>query len=166
MIQEIEAAERMVQSKRQEKLIAQGNLQTFQDEIDALKLENIASSSSLEQKKMILQVVKTETEEKIKQLNTFHSRFNDIKASLEEEAKITVSREKINLRIEERLKEREKELKTKEQLIQTLKHQVFKDSQVVAQLRRKESNLISEIRSTQVNICTNFNFVPLTKPLI
>lgn len=149
LIQEIDATERMVQSKRQERHIAHDNLQGFQDEMDALKLENIASSSSLEQKKMILQVLETEADGKVHQLDTFESRFNDIKASLEKEANITVSHENVNLHTEERLKEREKDLKMKEQLIQTLKHQMFKDSQVVAQLRQKESDLISEIRSTQ-----------------
>ena len=149
MIQEIDAAERIVQNKRQERHIAQGNLQEFQDEMDALKLENIASSSSLEQKKMLLQVLETEVNAKANQLDTFESRFNDIKTRVDKEAKNTISREKVNVHTEERLKEREKELKMKEQLLQTLKHQMFKDSQVVAQLRQKESELISEIRSTQ-----------------
>lgn len=164
-MQEIEATERMVQNKRQERLSTQSNLQTFQDEMESLKLESLASTASLEQKKQLLALVETEVEEKMKQLGIFRARYAEIKARLEEEEKVTLSREKLTRSVEERLLERDKELKEKEHFVQLLKQQMFKDSQTVAQLRQKESNTIADIRSTQVRrvgrtLITQSSYVP------
>ncbi len=153
MVQEIDASERVVQNRRQEKLEAQESLQTFQDEMDALKLESIASSTSLERMKTTLKITEAEATEKRKQLVAFKSRYDEIKMNLEAEMKVTTSKEKTTQNAEERLKEREKELKITEDKVQSLKQQMFKDSQTLADLRQRESNLISEIRSTQVICC-------------
>jgi chromosome segregation ATPase len=152
----------MVQNRRQEKIVAYENLQTFQDEMDALKLESIASSTSLERMKASLQMTEGEATEKMKQLHTFRTRYEEIKMRLDAEKEITASHEKTTQIAEERLKDREKELKTTEHQVQTLKQQMFKDSQILADLRQKESDLISEIRSTQVNT-TRINPIASTK---
>ena len=149
-MQDIDAAERAMQNKRQDKLEALESLLTFQDEMDALKLESVASSTSLERMKTTLKITEVEASEKRKQLVTFKSRFDEIKMNLEAEMKVTTSQEKATQNIEERLKLREKELKISVDKVQVLKHQMFKDSQVLADLRQRESNHISEIRSTQV----------------
>lgn len=110
----------------------------------------MASSTSLEQKKALLGATETELNEKVKQLDTFRARFDEIKTRLEEETNFTISKEKLTRTVEGRLVERKKELKSKEYLVDSLKQQMFKDSQLVAQLRQNESNIIVEIRSTQV----------------
>lgn len=100
-------------------------------------------------------LTETEVEEKIKQLKTFKERHKEIKARYEEETKVVMSQEKLTRRAEERLKDREKELKVKEQLTQALKQQMFKDSQNVAQLRQQEAKIITDIRTTQVRAINN-----------
>lgn len=149
----------MVQNRRQERVAAQESLQTFQDEMDALKLENETSSSSLERMKNTLEMTEIEGTEKVKQLHVFKARYDEIKKRFDMEIKVTSSREKTTQQVEEHLKNREKELKMTDQLLQTLKHQMFKDSQALAGLRQKESNLISEIHGTQVIFnCNSFNY--------
>ena len=102
-------------------------------------------------------LAETEVDEKIKQLKTFKERLTEIKARYEDETKVTMSQEKLTRRAEERLKDREKELKVKEQLTQALKQQMFRDSQKVAQLRQQEAKFITDIRSTQVRAINNYD---------
>ena len=158
MNEEIDATERFVQSKRQERVSSQQNQQALRDELDVLKLESIASVSSLQKSKAQQTVTEGDLQQKTNQMNLFRERCDIIKQSLEAEKKTTLSREKIAQNIEQRLKEREKESKLAENQIKSLKDQVFKDSQRLGKLRQVEDNLISEIRSSQVmkNIITAF----------
>lgn len=162
--QEIEAADRVVQSKRQEKISAQQNLQTFQDEIEALKLEAIASATSLDRTKNVLEVKKSEAIEKSNKFNLLRAKYEKVKLQLQEESKVTASKEELTQIVEGRLKEKEKELKFAEHKVKNMKEKMFKDSQILSQLRQKEFNLISELRSTEVISC--FLFHPTKMALI
>ena len=155
--QEIESADRVVQSKRQEKISAQQNLQMFQDEIEALKSEAIASATSLDRTKNVLEVTKSEVIEKSTKFNLLRAKYEKVKLQLQEESKVTASKEQLTQVVEGRLKEKQNDLKFAEHNVKNMKGKMFKDSQILSQLRQKESNLISEIKSTQVMSCFVFH---------
>ena len=126
-------------------------MQSFQDEYDILKAESVATTASLQKTKTKSEISAQEVSEKTKQLELFRKRIEEMKALLETEKQQTLSKEKINQHVEERLKAREKDLRSVELETEALRERMFKDSQHLAKLRKQESNLIAEIKSTQVS---------------
>ncbi len=156
MTKDLEIADRTVQNKRQERIQAQTGLQTMRDEFEVLKLESTAAASSLQKSRTKVDITSEEVAEKSKQLDKFKKRFESIKRNFESEKSDAVSKEKMSQHVEQRLKLKERELKNLEKSVQTLRERMFQDSQHLARLREKESNLISDIRCTQVKSMIEF----------
>lgn len=146
-----------MQQKRQERIDHQQNLQSLQDEFDVLKLESAAATSSLEKSKAKVDIAVQEVSDKTKQLETFQKRFDSIKADLDAEKNLTLSKEKRSEYIEAQRHVKEKELKQLEGAVHTLRERMIKDSDNLARLRENESDLIAEIKSTQVSIFSVIN---------
>uniref|UniRef100_A0A6U6L7L3 Coiled-coil domain-containing protein 39 n=1 Tax=Odontella aurita TaxID=265563 RepID=A0A6U6L7L3_9STRA len=151
LVQEVDAAERLVQSKKQEQLAQQESLQSMADELEVLKHESSASATALQKLQTEQKGFENEYTRKREQLASFRNRCDEIKMRLDEEKKATLSREKATIQVEKFLAEREKELKQADVHLQVLKDQQFKDSQYLADLRREEGDLIAEIKNAQAN---------------
>ncbi len=141
-----------MQQKRQERIDHQQNLQSLRDEFDVLKLESAAATTSLQKSKAKVDVAVQEFSDKSKQLETFQKRFDIIKTDLDTEKNLTLSKEKRSEYIEAQRESKEKELKQLEGKVHKLRERMFNDSDNLARLRDKESNLIAEIKSTQVSL--------------
>lgn len=149
LLQEVDAAERLVQNKRQEQLAEQQSLQSLSDELEVLKHESAASATALQRLQAEYEGCENEFTRKKAQLVSFQDRCDDIKRRLDEEKKVTLSTEKATIQVEKYLAEREKELKQADAHLQSLKELMFKDSQHLAELRKQEGDLIAEIKNTQ-----------------
>ena len=85
--QELLTAERQVQSKKKEYLDSQQNYQILQDELDVLKVESVSGATSLQKMKTQKVVLKGELDQKVKQLETFRNRHDEIESNLEKREK-------------------------------------------------------------------------------
>lgn len=126
------------------------NKVAFEDEMDVLQLESVSSSTSLQKKKATCAVLEGELSQKSSQMSNFRIRCDMIKERLEAEVKMTVSRGKTIEYVEQQLKEKQRDLNQTQNQIQTLKDKSFKDSQKLAASRQEESDLIADIRNTEV----------------
>ncbi len=153
MKQDIELGERQIQAKRQERLNKEKNRLEFKDELDALQLECVASENSLQETKHFYDAIDIELSQKKSQFERFIDRFQQVKFRLDEEKKLTVIGKLGVQEVEKKLKEREQELKLENDKVFSLKEQMFRDSQRLAEVRKNESNIISEIKGTQVSSC-------------
>jgi len=147
--QAIEAFERMSQSKREQQLSLQSSHQALKDELEVLKFESVSVASTLLKKKLEFDASKSALSNKKQQLSSFKNNCQKIRERLEQETKATSHKERAAKDVEEELLEHKKRLKQKENEIKTLNDTMFKESQHLADLRRKEADLIMEIKSTQ-----------------
>jgi len=150
-LKESEATNRIVQTKRQDKIDEDEILRSLQVEVDVLKAESIASSQSLQKAKTRSKVAAEEFAEKTKQLDLLQSRAEDIRKQLKSEKNTTLSKEKISQNAEDRFNAREKELKDTKKKNEDLRKRLFQESQNMAKLREKELGFIAEIKSAQVS---------------
>ena len=95
-------------------------------------------------------VLKGELDQKFKQLEIFRNRHDEIKSNLEKGKKATMSQEKLAQIIELRLKDRANELSKIENNVQSSKGHIFNNAQKLGTLRKIESDLISDIKGSQV----------------
>lgn len=147
---EVERAERAAQSKRQEAIDEGKVLKSLQIEFEILKAESADASLNLQRAKAQSSISLKEVEEKQRQLELFRSRMNAIQDQLSSEKSTVHSKEKITQHAEERLQAGEKELRNIQAKNEGLREQMFKDCQHLAELHENESNLIIDIKSTQV----------------
>lgn len=147
-----DATNRLVQQKRQEKVDEDEILRSLQVEVDILKAESIASSQSLQKAKTKSKAAAEEVSEKLKQLELFQNKVEDIKSQLSSEKDLTLSKEKISQNAEDRLNAKEKEMKLMDKRNEDLRKRLYQESQHMTKLREKESNLIGEIKSSQVRV--------------
>ena len=78
--------------------------------------------------------------------------LHDTKEKLSQDKLVTLSTEKITEAIEKALVAREKDLEAAEKNIAQLKQKMYKDSQRLAEFRKKEADLISDIHGAHANI--------------
>ena len=95
-------------------------------------------------------VLKRELDQKVKQLETFRNRHDEIESNLEKGKKATMSQEKLAQIIELPLKDRAKELSKIESNVKSSKYHIFNNAQKLGILRKIESDLISDIKGSQV----------------
>ena len=148
----VEASNRLAQNKRQGRIDEHEILRSIQVEVNVLKAESIASSQSLQKAKTESKAAANEVSEKLKQLELFQNHVEEIKRQLGSEKDLILSKDKISQNAEDRLNAREKEMKLMEKRNEDLRKRLYQESQHMAKLREKESNLIAEIKSTQVSV--------------
>ena len=124
--------------------------ESFINEVEILRHENVSSSISLAKTKNELEASEATLEEKKKQLNKVERQFENAKRRLQQEKKEKKSQEDAIKDVEQMLVNHEKELRSSENNVQTLNDQMFKDSQYLAELRKDELTLITDIKSAQV----------------
>jgi len=146
----VDSAERQLQSKRQEKISLQHGHQAFMDELEVLKIESNALEIAMQRAKIAQKVAEGTLDDKLKQMNQFRFRCDDIRKRLEAESITTISRERTIKDVEVRLEKREQEYKQVLNSVRSLKNQLFKDSQKLGSLRQSEADMIADIQSTQV----------------
>mmetsp|Transcript_2653 Transcript_2653/g.4939 ORF Transcript_2653/g.4939 Transcript_2653/m.4939 type:complete len:891 (+) Transcript_2653:26-2698(+) len=156
MQQILEALDRAAQEKRKEKIDEGAILRSLHDELDSVKLESSGASISLQNAKTAVSILVGEVAEKEKHLKLFHNRVKEIKSQLLHEKNAIQDKEGVSLYVNERFKRTEKEVKLAGARIDKLREHVFKESNNLATLREKESNLLSEIQSTK-NIIKNLS---------
>jgi len=149
---DVETANRAAQSKRQDRIEEEDALNSLQIEFEVLKAESAAAALNLQKAKTDSSVFQREVEEKERQLEFFRSRMSAIHDQLTSEKETILSKEKITQHVEQRLQARKRELSEVQAKNGVLREQMFKDSQHLAELRKKEEDLISEIKSTQVRL--------------
>ena len=111
----------------------------------------MVSENSLQETKHFYNTIDIELSQKKSQFERFLDRFQQIKCRLDEEKKSTVISKLGVQEVEKKLKERGHELKLENDKVFALKDQMFKDSQRLAEVRKNEANIISEIKGTQVS---------------
>ena len=151
LLQEVETAERVVQAKRQDYQSQQQSQQAFKAELDVLRNESVASATDLQKLLSEQKNIENELVNKMSQLKSSQSRCDAIKKRLEEEKQITGTKEQGAIQVENFLEERTKELKQSNVHLQSLKDQMYKDSQHLASLRQKEAKFIMDIKNSQVS---------------
>jgi len=149
LLQQNEAAERTIQTKRQECTTLQTERLEFLDELEALRTEASAGASSVLRKRSELRNSLEDCEIKKKQLEDARRHCDDIKMGLKREKKATSTTEQTADEKEKNVEERSNEFMQMEKSIDSLKNQMFRDSQHLANLRTQEADNIAEIKSTQ-----------------
>ena len=152
MQQTIVSIESLVQLKRQENVVATADQKSFQNELDILRYENMTSSVSLLKKNNKHSASVSKLRERTDSLKKMQEQVEATKSKLTQEKKSKVTQEEAVKELEDLLMHHEKELKKAENNIQGLNDQMFKESQNLAELRRVESNLITDIKSSQVRL--------------
>ena len=155
--QSVAATEREVLSERHELLSAQSSKGSFLEELDALRIEMMASSQSLQERRAEEKITRSDLEQRKIQLSEFKERHAAIKKRLEDESKATLSQERAAKDIEKQLAIRRKELKQKDQVLQALQEKLFKHSQEIDNLHKAEADLqidIASSRSTYKNLAS------------
>ena len=147
--QNAEATEREVLSYRNELLSTQKSKNSFLEELDALRMETVGSAQALQNQTTEQKVTQNELELKKIQLVNFKERYDSIKKRLEDAKKTAMSQERTAIEIEKQLNDRRKEIKQKDQLLQSLQDKLFKHSQEVDHLRKNEADLQFDITSAQ-----------------
>lgn len=131
--------------------------QSFKDELESLQYENEATVSSLLKRRTECQVASNSYYEMTSQLDHYQQRCQDIKRHLEDVKKITVAKETDAKDVEKFVSDHTKELIEAEKYLEKFKHQIFRESQLVIELRHGETNLMAEIRSAYVSILSRPN---------
>ena len=130
-------------------LSAQSSKDSFLEELDALRIEMMASSQSLQERTAEEKITRSDLEQRKAQLSEFKDRYDSIKKRLEDEKKTTLSQERAAMDIEKQLAIRRKEVKQKDQILQALQDKLFKHSQEIDNLRKAEADLQIDIASSQ-----------------
>lgn len=141
---------RIVQTRREERVKEESDLTSFHDELDLLKAESAATTLTLEKRKAETFLLVKDNEEKTEILEVLRTKVGTLHEQLVNEKKTVVSKEKITQHVEQRLQQKQKELKQAHTRYETLKEKMFQESKHLAKLRQKELNFINEIKSTQV----------------
>jgi len=147
--QNVEATEREVLSYRNGLLSTQKSKDSFLEELDALRMETVGSAEALQKRTAEQRVTQNELEQKKIQLVNFKERYDSIKKRLEDAKDTAMSQERAATEIEKQLDARRKELKQKDQLLQSLQDKLFKHSQEADHLRKNEADLQIDITSAQ-----------------
>ena len=145
----ISARERLVAREREEAGGQGQKTQDFKDEVDVLKNELAKAASDLAMKRSGTTVLENALEEKEEQLELMRKHKVVVQQRLQDEKEGTVTVEQQAKRAETVLEEKLRGVKTVEKDLAALKEQMFKQSQILFQLRQEEANLIAEISGAQ-----------------
>ena len=148
---------RIVQTRREERVEEESALTSFHDELDLLKAESAATTFTLEKRKAEITLLVKDSKEKAEMLEVLRAKVGALHEQLVTEKKTVVSKEKITQHVEQRLQQKQKELKQAHSRFETLKEKMFQESKHLAKLREKELNFINEIKSTQVRKTISFS---------
>jgi coiled-coil domain-containing protein 39 len=150
--QEIEINEKLLQNRRQERIDAELSFRNVCDQLDQLKRDHFVSLESLQQAKIKSSLSKDGIEQKSKQLNILRNKYDSALKQLEVEKLTVLSKEKATQLYEDRLHEKEEQLKQEKLKIKALQREKFKQSQRLSHLRLEEKNLLSDIKNSHVSI--------------
>lgn len=139
----------MNQSKRHEHASKSVVHQSFSDELEVIEHKSKACISSLLTKKRELQVASYDLDEKKSQLNHNYKRCEAIKQYLKDVKKITAGKEIDAKMMETFASENSRQLAESEKHVEKLKHLIFKESQLLNELRNEEKSIMAEIQSAQ-----------------
>jgi chromosome segregation ATPase len=150
--QEIEINEKLLQNRRQERIDAELSFRNVCDQLDQLKRDHVVSLESLQQAKNKSSLSKDGISQKSKQLDILRNKYDAALKQLEVEKMTVLSKEKATQLYEDRLHEKEEQLKQEKLKIKALQREKFKQSQRLSQLRLEEKNLLSDIKNSHVSI--------------
>lgn len=128
---------------------SEGSLQT---ETESLRREHSNAAASIDNKRAERKAALAAFELKKDQAESLSKILDATKDNLSRDKLDTKSAEKITDIIEKALLEREKELQASEKNIASLKQKMYKDSLKLAEFRKKEAELISDIHGVHKNI--------------
>ncbi len=126
--------------------------QSFLDELELIEYNSKACMSSLLTRKMEFQVSSLDLDEKKAQLAHCNKRCRAIGEHLEDLKKMTAGKEGDMKKMESFASDTARQLVEAEKNIEKLKHFIFKESQILNELRQEEKNFTAEIGSTQVGL--------------
>ncbi|KAL3817555.1 hypothetical protein ACHAXA_010574 [Cyclostephanos tholiformis] len=149
---DIDYKERLLQTKRQELSLLQESENSLKDEAGSLRRENAMVVASVENRRAEKKRAQNGLEDKQERVGVLTKQLDDIKDKLRNEKVDTSSEEQRAESIEKSVANREKELQQAEKNISELKKNMYKESQRLADLRKKETDLIAKIRGTQTSI--------------
>ena len=141
-----------MQTKRQDLSSLQDAENSLKDEVGSLQTESSMVGSSVENKRAERKRAQNGLDEKKEQVGLLSKQLEDVKSKLANEKLDTNSKERLAETIEKTLAGREKELQQAEKNITSLKNKMYKDSLRLADLRKKEADLIADIHGAQANI--------------
>jgi len=149
--QDIDYKERFLQTKRQDLSSLQETENSLRDEVGSLQAENSMVIDSVENKRTERKRAQDGLNEKNERVGFLTEQLETAKNKLTNERQGTTSKERLAESIEKTLASREKEMQQAEKNITSLKNKMYKDSLRLADLRKQEADLISDIHGAQAN---------------